>query len=85
MLVAGFFVMMPFVLMSGFIFPVENMPPAIRVLAYCIPVKYFFTIVRGILLKGAGLADLWREALVLLAWGVGILGLASFKFRKRLD
>ena len=85
MLVAGFFVMMPFVLLSGFIFPVENMPKYFQVLAQFIPLKYYLTIVRGIFLKGVGLAVLWRDALILLLWGVGILGLAALKFRKRLD
>jgi ABC-2 type transport system permease protein len=85
MLIAVFFVMLPFVLLSGFIFPVENMPPFIQVVAHGIPLKYFLTIVRGIFLKGVGLDVLWRDALILLLWGVGILGLATLKFRKRLD
>jgi ABC-2 type transport system permease protein len=85
MLVAGFFVMMPFVLLSGFIFPVENMPRPFQILAQFIPLKYYLTIVRGIFLKGVGLDVLWRDALILLLWGVGILGLSALKFRKRLD
>ncbi|MCX7007014.1 MAG: ABC transporter permease [Kiritimatiellaeota bacterium] len=85
MLIAVFFVMLPFVLLSGFIFPVENMPPGIQVVAQVIPLKYFLTIVRGIFLKGVGLDVLWRDMLILLLWGVGILGLAVLKFRKRLD
>ena len=85
MLIAVFFVMLPFVLLSGFIFPVENMPPFIQVVAHVIPLKYFLTIVRGIFLKGVGLDVLWRDMLILLLWGVGILGLAMLKFRKRLD
>lgn len=85
MLVAGFFVMMPFVLLSGFIFPVENMPKFFQVLAQFIPLKYYLTIVRGIFLKGVGLDVLWRDAVILLLWGIGILGLAALKFRKRLD
>lgn len=85
MLIAVFFVMLPFVLLSGFIFPVENMPPPIQVVAQFIPLKYFLTIVRGIFLKGVGLDVLWRDMLILLLWGLGILGLATLKFRKRLD
>ncbi|TAN38446.1 MAG: ABC transporter permease [Verrucomicrobia bacterium] len=85
MLVAGFFVMMPFVLLSGFIFPVENMPKFFQILAQFIPLKYYLTIVRGIFLKGVGLDVLWRDALILLLWGFGILGLSALKFRKRLD
>jgi ABC-2 type transport system permease protein len=85
MMVSAFFVMMPFVLLSGFIFPVENMPPAIAVAAHLIPLKYYLTIVRGIFLKGVGLGVLWPEAVALLAWGLAILSLAAVKFRKRLD
>ena len=85
MLVAAFFVMMPFVLLSGFIFPVENMPKPIQVLSEFIPLKYYLTIIRGIFLKGTWWPDLWPQALALFIWGVGILGLAVLKFHKRLD
>ena len=85
MMVATFFVMMPFVLLSGFAFPVENMPPIIQAAAHLIPLKYFLTILRGVFLKGVGWAELWPQALVLLLWGVGILTLAVAKFHKRLD
>lgn len=85
MMVAAFFVLMPFVLLSGFIFPVENMPPAIQALASLIPLKYYLEIVRGIFLKGTGWRELWPPALVLLLWGIGILTIASLKFRKRMD
>ena len=85
MLVAAFFIMMPFVLLSGFIFPVENMPAAIQAVARWIPLKYYLEIVRGLFLKGTGWAELWYPALILLLWGLGILGLAALKFRKRLD
>ena len=54
-------------------------------ISHGIPLYYYLTAVRGIFLKGLGFADLWREALVLLGWGLGILTLAAFKFRKRLD
>lgn len=85
MLVAAFFVMLPFVLLSGFIFPVENMPRPIQYIAAFIPLKYYMTIIRGIFLKGTWWPDLWPQALALFAWGVGIFGLAVLKFRKRLD
>ncbi|MEI6787933.1 MAG: ABC transporter permease [bacterium] len=85
MMVAAFFVMMPFVLLSGFIFPVENMPRAIQMLASFIPLKYYLEIIRGLFLKGTGWHELWYPALMLLLWGIAILGLASLKFRKRLD
>jgi ABC-2 type transport system permease protein len=85
MLVATFFVMLPFALLSGFVFPVENMPPVIQKVALFIPLKYYLTIVRGLFLKGTGWHELWPDALALLAWGVAILSLAVLKFQKRLD
>jgi ABC-2 type transport system permease protein len=84
MLVSTFFVMMPFVLLSGFAFPVENMPPAIQALTNLIPLKYYVAALRAVFLKGAGWAELWPEALTLLAWGAGILGLATWRFRRRV-
>jgi ABC-2 type transport system permease protein len=85
MLVAVFFLMMPFVMISGFVFPVENMPYPMQFAAEAIPLRHFLIAVRGILLKGAGLAELWVHGLVLLAWGVGILSLAIATFHRRLE
>lgn len=85
MLVAVFFLMMPFIMISGFVFPVENMPAAIRVVADGIPLRHYLMAIRAIFLKGAGVAELWGHGLVLLAWGVGILSLAVVTFHRRLD
>lgn len=85
MLVSSFFIMMPFVMLSGFAFPVENMPEVIQWVTYAIPLKYYMIIVRAIFLKGAGWPELWPHALALLISGIVILGLAVMKFRKRLD
>jgi ABC-2 type transport system permease protein len=85
MLVAAFFVMMPFILLSGFIFPVENMPRPIQIVSAFIPLRYYLTIIRGIFLKGTWWPDLWPQALALFGWGAGILTLAALKFHKRLD
>jgi len=85
MLLAAFFVMMPFVLLSGFAFPVENMPELMQELTVLIPLKYYILAVRGIYLKGQGWAELLPQALALLAWGVVILGVAVASFRKKLD
>ena len=85
MMFAMFFVMMPFILLSGFIFPVENMPFAIQPLAKMIPLKYYLTAVRGLYLKGNGWAELWPSAVALVAWGTVILSISVLKFRKRLD
>jgi ABC-2 type transport system permease protein len=75
----------PFFLLSGFAFPVRNMPEAIQYLTLLNPVRYFMEIVRGLFLKGSGVAVLWPQMLALAAFGVVILTLSSLRFRKRLD
>ena len=85
MLIAAFFVMMPFVLLSGFAFPVENMPVLMQELTVLIPLKYYITVLRGIYLKGQGWAEFMPQALALAVWGVFILGVAAASFRKKLD
>ena len=84
MMTAAFFFMMPMLYLSGFIFPIENMPAVIQPITYLIPLRYYLVIVRGIFLKGVGLESFWREALMMLAWGVGVLMLATMRSRKTL-
>ncbi len=85
MMGAVFGAMIPMIYLSGLIFPIENMPPAIQLVTYAIPLRYYAEIIRGVFLRGSGIAVLWPEALALLAMGVGILTLAALRFRKRLD
>ncbi len=84
MMTASFFFLIPMVFLSGFVFPIENMPAVIQPFTYLIPLRYFLVILRGIFLKGVGLEILWPEALALLGWGVGILVLATLRSSKRL-
>ena len=84
MMTSSFFFLIPMVFLSGFVFPVENMPDVVQPVTYLIPLKYFLEILRGIFLKGVGLEVLWQDALSLFAWGVGILLLATFRSSKRL-
>lgn len=84
MLVAVLTTMLPSVLLSGFIFPIRNMPLLVRTLTFLIPARHFLVILRGIFLKGLGLSSLWPEALMLGAFGVVVLTLASRRFEKRL-
>jgi ABC-2 type transport system permease protein len=84
MMTSTFFFMTPMMYLSGFIFPIENMPAAIQPLTYLIPLRYFVIILRGIFLKGVGLETLWPQALALFAWGVAILALAVLRSNKRL-
>lgn len=85
MITSAFLVIMPMIFLSGFSFPIENMPKFIQYITYLIPLKYFLIIIRGIILKGIGFFDLWRELLVLFFMGVTILVLSSLRFRKRLE
>jgi ABC-2 type transport system permease protein len=85
MMTAVFFVMLPMVMLSGFVFPIENMPLPIRLLTYLMPLRYYFVIIRGLFLKGSGLAELWDQALILAGFGAAILGLSALRFRKRLE
>lgn len=84
MMTSTFFFMTPMMYLSGFIFPIENMPAAIQPLTYLIPLRYFVIILRGIFLKGVGLETLWPQSLGLLVWGVVILALAVLRSSKRL-
>jgi ABC-2 type transport system permease protein len=85
MMAAAFMLMVPMIYLSGLIFPIENMPPLIQEATRIIPLRYYNHVNRGIFLKGSGLGVLWPEALVLLGMGVSNLGVASLRFRKRLD
>jgi ABC-2 type transport system permease protein len=84
MMTATFFFLTPMLYLSGFIFPIENMPAVIQPVTYLIPLRYFIIIVRGIFLKGLGVAVLWPQILALLAWGLAIVGLAVARSRKTL-
>jgi ABC-2 type transport system permease protein len=79
-----FFTLLPMILLSGFVFPIASMPEAVQYFTYLIPLRYFLVIVRGIFLKGVGMAELWPQAVGLAVLGVSILGLSIARFRKRL-
>lgn len=85
MMTAQFFIFFPFIFLSGFAFPIENMPPIVQGLTYGIPLRYFITIVRGLFLKGVGLEILWPQALALFLFGIVILSLSVARFQKRLS
>jgi ABC-2 type transport system permease protein len=84
MMTSTFFFLTPMIYLSGFIFPIENMPAAIQLITYLIPLRYFLVILRSIFLKGAGLEVLWPQALALTTWGVVMLGLAIARSTKRV-
>jgi drug efflux transport system permease protein len=84
-MMASFFFSTPAFMMSGFAFPIHNMPLPVQWLTYLNPLRYFIEIVRGIFLKGTGIATLWPQMLALLVYGTGMLWLSAARFRKRLD
>jgi ABC-2 type transport system permease protein len=84
MMTATFFFLTPMIYLSGFIFPIENMPGVIQYATYLIPLRYFLVIVRGIFLKGIGIDLLWPQAAALAAWGTVVLALAVARSRKRM-
>ena len=81
----GFFYLLPNILLSGFMFPREAMPVPVQALAGLLPLTYFLEVLRGILLRGVGLEVLWEESLILAAFAVGLLAVATLKFRKGLE
>jgi ABC-2 type transport system permease protein len=84
-MMAMFFFTVPAFMLSGFAFPIANMPQAVQWLTFLNPARYFMEIVRGLFLKGAGLAALWPQMIALFVYGVSVLGLSAARFRKKLD
>jgi ABC-2 type transport system permease protein len=78
----NFLIMMPTILLSGFMFPISSMPILFQWLTLLNPVRHYLQIVRAIFLKGAGLAPLWPHYAALLAMGVGVLVLSAKRFHK---
>jgi len=84
-MMSSFFFFMPAMLLSGFSFPIRNMPVPVQFLTFLNPLRYFMEIVRGVFLKGTGLEFLWPQLAALLVFGVAILGMSALRFHKRLD
>jgi ABC-2 type transport system permease protein len=78
-------VMLPSIILSGFVFARESMPHPIRELGLFIPLTYFLQILRGIILKGVGVEMLWPQVLALALFGAAVFGLSASRFRKTLD
>ncbi|MDD5505607.1 MAG: ABC transporter permease [Candidatus Omnitrophica bacterium] len=74
----------PTMLLSGFIYPIFNMPQVVQAITYLIPARYYIIILRGLFLKGNGIDVMWDEALFLFLFALFMSGLAIIKFRKRV-
>jgi ABC-2 type transport system permease protein len=80
-----FMTLLPGIFLSGFLFPLENMPKFLQMIAYIIPLRYFLKIIRVLLLKGVGIESIWGDVIAMVLFGVAIMGAAARRFRKRLD
>lgn len=83
-LMSAFFFYLPAVLLSGFMFPIENMPEPAQWITYLNPLRYFLVIIRDVFLKGSGIALLWPQFLALALLGVSLLTFSALRFQKRI-
>jgi ABC-2 type transport system permease protein len=84
-MMATFLFFMPFFMLSGFSFPIKNMPETVQWITYINPVRYFMEIVRGVFLKGAGIEVLWPQMAVLGVLGILILSASVLRFHSKLE
>ena len=80
-----FFVFLPSILLSGFMFPFAGMPRVVQWIAELLPLTHFLRLIRGVMLRGAGLFELWPDVLALVVFTAVMMALAISRFRKRLD
>lgn len=85
MLLSMFALLLPSVLLSGFIFPIKNMPDILQYLSHILPPKWFVIIIKNIMIKGNGLEHIWKETLIILGFTVFFIGLSVKKFKIRLE
>lgn len=85
MLLSMFALLLPSVLLSGFIFPIKNMPDILQYLSHILPPKWFVIIIKNIMIKGNGLEHIWKETLIILGFTVFFIGLSIKKFKIRLE
>ena len=78
------FFFLPAILLAGFMFPIANMPRLVQYITYAIPLRYVLEVVRGIFLKGVGIAELWPQMLILAIFSIGILVISALRFHKRI-
>jgi ABC-2 type transport system permease protein len=80
-----FFIFLPSILLSGFMFPFAGMPKFVQWLAEVLPLTHFLRLIRGVMLRGAGLWEMWIDVLALVAFTLVMMAAAILRFRKRLD
>lgn len=77
--------MLPTILLSGFIFPIENMPVPLQIISHLMPPRWFIVILKNVMLKGTGFLYVWKETLILLGMAVVFTAIAVKKFKTRLE
>lgn len=85
MLISLMGLFLPTVMFSGFMFPIENMPMPLQLLSNLVPAKWFYYIVKDVMIKGTGLETVWKETLVLLGMLIVLLTISIKKFKVRLE
>ena len=80
-----FMTILPSIFLSGFIYPLAAMPMVLQWISYLIPLRYFLTIIRALMVKGVGLESILPDVIAMTIFGVLIMGAAALRFRKRLD
>lgn len=85
MLLSMFALMLPTILLSGFIFPIENMPLPLQYLSHIMPSKWFIIIVKNIMLKGTGILYFWKETIIIIVMTMFFIGMSVKKFKIRLE
>ena len=85
MLISLMGLFLPTTVLSGYMFPIENMPLPLQVMSNLVPAKWFYSIVKTIMIKGLGLSYVWKETLILIGMTVFLFGLSIKKFKTRLS
>lgn len=84
MIISGMVLMMPTIILSGMIFPIESMPPLLQWISHIIPTRWYIQAVRGVMIQGAGFMFIWQELVILIAMAVAIVAFSLKKFKIRL-
>ena len=84
MLISLMGMLLPTLLFSGFMFPIENMPYPLQVISNAIPAKWYYIIVKSIMIKGVGIAGIWKETLILVGITLFLIAISLKNFKIRL-
>ncbi len=83
-MISAIITLLPTFVLSGFAFPIRNMPIAVQLVTYLVPARYFLVILRSIVLKGSGIESFWKDMLALIIMSLILLGLSIRRIRKNI-